>query len=149
MANDDYSFEDAISDAIKQRKEAGEPAMQPNPTQMAELEQLSHAPIPPTKEKLHEAIIAAIRTVYDPELPVNLYDLGLIYDIAVDDKAHADIKMTLTAPGCPVAGEMPGMVEQAVRYVNGVETVKAHLVWEPPWDKSMMSEAAALELGFM
>ena len=146
---DDYSFEDAIKDAIAQREAEGKSAFQPNPTQMAELEALSHQPVPPTKEKMHDAIVAAIRTVFDPELPVNLYDLGLIYDILVNDGNDIHIKMTLTAPGCPVAGEMPRMVERAVRYVHGVKSVKAELVWDPPWHKGMMSEAAQLELGFM
>lgn len=149
MTKDEYSLQDAIADAIRQRESAGELTMQPNPTQMAELERLSHELVPPTREKMHEAIVAALRTVYDPELPVNLYDLGLIYDIVVDEAYNVEIRMTLTAPGCPVAGEMPLMVERAVRFVNGVKNVKAKLVWDPPWDKSMMSEAAQLELGFL
>ncbi|MBM3617209.1 MAG: DUF59 domain-containing protein [Alphaproteobacteria bacterium] len=116
---------------------------------MAELEKLGQQPVPHCREKLHESIVAALRTVYDPELPVNLYDLGLIYDIIIDDAFNVEVRMTLTAPGCPVAGEMPRMVERAVRFVNGVKDVKAVLVWNPPWDKSMMSEEAMLELGFM
>lgn len=149
MSKDDYSLQDAIADAVKQREAAGELVMQPNPTQMAELERLSHEPVPPTREKMHEAIVAALRTVFDPELPVNLYDLGLIYDIIIDNEYNVQINMTLTAPGCPVAGEMPRMVEQAARFVNGTKNVQAKLVWDPPWNKTMMSEAAQLELGFM
>lgn len=149
MMKDDYSFEDAIRDAVKQREAAGELPLQANPTQIAELEKLGQEPRPHCREKMHEAVIRALRTVYDPELPVNLYDLGLIYDILIDEAFNVDIHMTLTAPGCPVAGEMPRMVERAVRFVNGVGTVKARLVWDPPWDKSMMSEEAQLELGFM
>lgn len=149
MMKDDYSFQDAIADAIKQREDAGQSAFQPNPTQMAELEKLGQQPVPHCREKLHESIVAALRTVFDPELPVNLYDLGLIYDIVIDDAFNIEVRMTLTAPGCPVAGEMPRMVERAVRFVNGVKDVKAVLVWDPPWDKSMMSEEAMLELGFM
>lgn len=149
MSKDDYSFQDAIAEAMKQREAAGELLLQPNPTQMAELEKLSHEPVPHCREKLHDNIVAALRTVFDPELPVNLYDLGLIYDIVIDDDYNVEIRMTLTAPGCPVAGEMPRMVEQAVRFVNGTKAVRAKLVWDPPWDKSMMSEAAQLELGFM
>lgn len=148
-SKDDYSLQDAIRDAIAEREAAGQSLLQPNPTQMAELERLSKQPVPATPEKLHEAIIAAIRTVYDPELPVNLYDLGLIYDIIVDERRNVEVRMTLTAPGCPVATQIPLMVEQAVYYVNGVNSVKAALVWDPPWNKSMMSEAAQLELGFM
>ncbi|MCH2547546.1 MAG: DUF59 domain-containing protein [Alphaproteobacteria bacterium] len=148
-AKDEYSLQDAIADAVQQREAAGEMVMQPNPTQMAELERLSHQPVPPTREKLHATIIEALKTVFDPELPVNLYDLGLIYDIILDADNNVEIHMTLTAPGCPVAGEMPRMVEQAARFVNGVNKVSATLVWDPPWDKTMMSEAAQLELGFL
>ena len=146
---EEYSLQDAIKDAIAQREASGEALLQQNPAQIAELQQLSQQPVPVTKEKMHEAIQNAIRTVYDPELPVNLYDLGLIYDIIVDAENNVEIHMTLTAPGCPVATQMPLMVEKAVRYVNGVQHVKAKLVWDPPWDKSMMSEAAQLELGFL
>lgn len=144
----EYTLQDAIADAIRQREAAGEAPLMSNKHSM-ELEALSSLPVAPTKEKMHEAVIAAIRTVYDPELPVNLYDLGLIYDIIVSDDYSVLVKMTLTAPGCPVAGEMPRMVERAVRYVNGIKNVKAELVWNPPWNKSMMSEAAQLELGFL
>lgn len=146
---DDYSLQDAIADAVKQREASGEQVMQTNPDQAEELAELAKHGQPRTKEQMHEAIVAAIRTVYDPELPVNLYDLGLIYGIAIRDGGKVSIQMTLTAPGCPVAGEMPRMVEYAVRFVPGVSEVKAELVWDPPWDKSMMSEAAMLELGFM
>jgi FeS assembly SUF system protein len=99
-----------------------------------------------------ERIIEALRTVYDPELPVNLFDLGLIYKIdlaEVDGGQHVDIDMTLTAPACPVAGEMPGMVQRAVEPVDGVASCKVELVWSPRWDKSKMSEVALLELGLM
>lgn len=145
----DYTFEDAIRDAVKQREEAGQLPLHSNPRQAAELEKLGQEPMPATREKMHEAIVRAIRTVYDPELPVNLYDLGLIYDIVIDEASNVMVLMTLTAPGCPVAGEIPRMVERAVRYVSGVKSVTAKLVWDPPWNKSMMSEEAMLELGFM
>jgi FeS assembly SUF system protein len=98
---------------------------------------------------LYTMIIDAVRTVYDPELPVNLYDLGLIYTIAIDEDNHVDIEMTLTTPGCPVAGEMPGMVASAVEPLPGVRTVDVVLVWDPPWDISRMSEEARLELGLL
>ncbi len=96
---------------------------------------------------LKDQVIAALRTVYDPEMPVDIYELGLIYGLDVDDKGHVDIRMTLTAPNCPVAGTMPGEVEAAVRKVPGVTGVKLELVFDPPWSKDRMSEAARLALG--
>ena len=96
---------------------------------------------------LRDQVIDALRTVYDPEIPVNIYELGLIYDIAIDDSGAVAIEMTLTAPGCPVAGSMPGTVQEAVAAVPGVSKVDVELVWDPPWDQSRMSEAAQLELG--
>lgn len=93
-----------------------------------------------------DAIVAALKTVYDPEIPVDIYELGLIYDVKVEN-GHAHTQMTLTAPGCPVAEIMPGMVEQALLTVDGIDTASAEVVWEPPWDPSKMSEAARLELG--
>lgn len=98
---------------------------------------------------VRERVIETLQTVYDPELPVNLYDLGLIYDIAVDADFNVKIQMTLTAPGCPVAGTLPGQVERRVAETPGVESAKVELVWSPPWDKSRMSEAAMLELGLL
>ncbi|MBZ5603059.1 MAG: SUF system Fe-S cluster assembly protein [Acidobacteriia bacterium] len=99
-------------------------------------------------KELEGAIVYALKTVFDPEIPVNIYDLGLIYGIDVDDAGAAHIKMTLTAPSCPVAGILPGQVEAKVREVPGVTDVKLELVWDPPWDRSMMSDVAKLELGF-
>jgi FeS assembly SUF system protein len=96
---------------------------------------------------LREPILAALRKVYDPEMPVNIYDLGLIYDVAVDDAGRASIRMTLTAPNCPVAGSLPAEVERAVRAVPGVSEVKLELTFDPPWSKARMSEAAKLALG--
>jgi FeS assembly SUF system protein len=96
---------------------------------------------------LREQVIDALRTVYDPEIPVNIYELGLIYDIAISESGEVAIEMTLTAPGCPVAGSMPGTVQEAVAAVPGVSKVAVELVWDPPWDQSRMSEAAQLELG--
>ncbi len=98
---------------------------------------------------LTDAIIAAIRTVYDPEIPLNIYDLGLIYRISTGNHGVVGIDMTLTAPGCPVAGEIMGWVEKAVREVEGVDTVIVNLVFDPPWDQSKMSDAAQLELGLI
>jgi FeS assembly SUF system protein len=98
--------------------------------------------------ELQMAVVDALRGVYDPEIPVNIHELGLIYRCDVAADGNVEIDMTLTAPACPVAGEMPGVVENAVRAVPGVADVKVELVWDPPWDQSMMSEAARLELGF-
>lgn len=102
-----------------------------------------------TDHPLYEQIVEACRTVYDPEIPVNIYELGLIYTIAIDGENAVDIKMSLTAPGCPVAGEMPGWVADAVEPLPGVKQVNVELVWEPPWGMDMMSDEARLELGFM
>lgn len=92
------------------------------------------------------AVIEAVKTVYDPEIPVNLYDLGLIYDLEVFEDGTVKIEMTLTAPACPVAGEMPSMVADAVADVDGVGEVEVRLVWDPPWTKDRMSEEAQLIL---
>ncbi len=99
-------------------------------------------------QALYEEVVLALRTVFDPEIPVNIYDLGLIYRIDVIDRRDIDIDMTLTAPGCPVAGEMVGMTKKAVDAVDGVASVKINLVFDPPWHQSMMSDEAKLELGF-
>ena len=96
-----------------------------------------------------EQIIEEIRKIYDPELPVNIYELGLIYDIKVRDEKYAIIKMTLTTPNCPVADEMPKKVKEAVDAVPGVRNVAVDLVWDPPWDMSRMSDVARLELDMM
>ena len=107
--------------------------------------------IPPssTDHPLHEAVVDACRSVFDPEIPVNIYDLGLVYQIAIDDQNDVRVTMTLTAPGCPVAGEMPGWVADAVSPLPGVRNVDVELTWEPPWGMEMMSDEARLELGFM
>lgn len=97
--------------------------------------------------ELEEKIVEQLRTVYDPEIPVNIYDLGLIYDISVTANKEVVVLMTLTSPACPVAGELPGEVEMAVREIDGVTDVKVILTFSPPWDRSMMSDEAALELG--
>ena len=95
----------------------------------------------------HAAVVAAIKTCYDPEIPVDIYELGLIYDVRVDD-GHARITMTLTSPMCPVAEILPAQVQETVRAAPGVSDAEIDLVWDPPWDPSMMSEAARLQLGF-
>ena len=108
----------------------------------------SGAPDATGGESLDDRIVAALREVYDPEIPVNIYDLGLIYRIDCDDMGVVEIDMTLTAPGCPVAQTFPGTVEAAVQNVEGVAAAEVELVWEPPWTPDCMSEAAKLELGF-
>jgi FeS assembly SUF system protein len=96
---------------------------------------------------LKDQVVAAMRKVYDPEMPVNIYELGLIYAVDVSDEGQAAIRMTLTAPNCPVAGTLPADVERAVRAVPGVSGVKLELTFDPPWSKDRMSEAAKLALG--
>ncbi len=101
------------------------------------------------RKAMTDAVIAALRMVHDPEIPVNIYDLGLIYRIELTPLEHVEIDMTLTAPGCPVAGEMLHWVQKAVSDVEGIATVKVNLVFSPPWNQSKMSEEAKLELGFV
>ena len=96
---------------------------------------------------LHDQVIAALKTVYDPEMPVNIYELGLIYGVSEDAEGRVDIRMTLTAPNCPVAGSLPADVERTVRAVPGVTGVKLELTFDPPWTKDRMSDAAKLALG--
>jgi FeS assembly SUF system protein len=104
----------------------------------------------PTEEELESAVVAALRMVYDPEIPVNIYDLGLIYGLDVDAQNNrVHIQMTLTAPACPVAQTFPETVANAVREIAGVEDVNVELVWDPPWSQERMSEAARLELGML
>ena len=99
-------------------------------------------------DKRIDLIINNLKEVYDPEIPVNVYDLGLIYNVDVDEKNNANIVMTLTAPGCPVVDILVDDITQAAKSVEGIESVNVDLTFEPPWDKSMMSEEARLELGF-
>jgi FeS assembly SUF system protein len=101
------------------------------------------------KKTLEKKIVEALKTVYDPEIPVDIYELGLIYEIKIDDQANVEIEMTLTSPSCPSAEELPGEAEAKVKSVEGVNDVKIKLTFEPPWDKDMMSDEAKLELGFM
>ncbi len=96
---------------------------------------------------LEEQIVDALKTVFDPEIPVNIYELGLIYDLAIEDEGQVKIKMTLTSPGCPVAGSLPGEVQTKVQNVPGVANADVELVWDPAWNPSMMTEAARLQLG--
>lgn len=101
------------------------------------------------KGYLEQKIISVLETVYDPEIPVNIYELGMIYDIKVKDNADIDITMTLTSPACPVAESLPGEVRQKIKDMEETNEVNVKLVWEPPWNKDMMSDEAKLNLGFL
>lgn len=100
-------------------------------------------------DRITDDLIAAFKSVYDPEIPVDIYELGLIYKVDIDDNRKVDIEMTLTAPGCPVAGDMPGWVETAARKVEGVADVEVRLTFEPPWDMTRMSDEARLQLNML
>ncbi|MFT5183287.1 MAG: FeS assembly SUF system protein [Flavobacteriales bacterium] len=102
-----------------------------------------------SKRQLEDQIIEVIKTIYDPEIPVDIFELGLIYDVSVDADMHATIAMTLTSPSCPVAETLPVEVEEKVASLKEIKSAKVEITFEPPWDKSMMSEEAMLELGFM
>ena len=99
-------------------------------------------------ERITTDLIGALKTVYDPEIPVDIYELGLIYKVDLDDDRNLTIDMTLTAPGCPVAGEMPGWVENAARAVEGIQDVEVNMVFDPPWDATRMSEEAQVALNW-
>jgi FeS assembly SUF system protein len=104
---------------------------------------------PNENSEMMEKIIEQVRTCYDPEIPVNVYDLGLIYDIDINKRGKVKIEMTLTSPACPVAGILPGQVQSRVEQVPGVKKAKVELVWDPPWSPQRMSEEAKLELGML
>jgi|SRR3954453_8672479 FeS assembly SUF system protein len=103
----------------------------------------------PSADTLYEAVIDALKDIYDPEIPVNIYDLGLIYDVEITPDHHAKVKMTLTTPHCPVAESMPGEVELRIGAVPGIGDAEVELVWDPPWDPQKMSDEAKLELGML
>ncbi|MFG1403530.1 DUF59 domain-containing protein [Xanthobacter sediminis] len=119
------------------------------PVLYADGEQKAHVDFEPKDLTRLESIVCALRTVNDPEIPVNIYDLGLVYRIDLKADGVVEIDMTLTAPGCPVAGTLTGWVQEAVSAVDGVRDVKMNLVFDPPWDKSRMSEEVQLELGLL
>ena len=123
--------------------EAGAPV---SPAEPATAKGDGSAILPAELERLRDDLIAALKTVFDPEIPVDIYELGLIYRLDVDDDRNIEVDMTLTAPGCPVAGDMPGWVENAVSSVPGVGQVKVKLVFDPPWGMTRMSEEARLAL---
>jgi FeS assembly SUF system protein len=99
--------------------------------------------------KLENKVIEVLKTIYDPEIPVDVFELGLIYEVRIDEDRNVEIEMTLTSPNCPVAESMPKEVEDKVGAIEGVTSSKVHIVFDPPWDKDMMSEEAKLELGFL
>lgn len=101
------------------------------------------------KKALEEKVIATLQSIFDPEIPVDIYQLGLIYEIKINDEMHVDVVMTLTTPNCPVAESLPAEVEEKVSKTDGVNSAKVELVFDPPWDKDMMTEEAKLELGFL
>ena len=111
---------------------------------------MSEAAVDPVDpSELEPRVVSALKTCYDPEIPVDIYELGLIYGVDIDPSGFVDVTMTLTSPGCPVAGSLPGEVEDKVKSVPGVRDARVKLVWEPMWTKDLMSDAAKLTLGFM
>lgn len=116
------------------------------PATAPEVQSAASALTPEELERLSSDIVAALKTVYDPEIPADIYELGLIYKVDIDDDRNVAIEMTLTAPGCPVAGEMPIWVKNAVAAVPGIKDVTVEIVFEPPWDASRMSEEARLAI---
>lgn len=100
-------------------------------------------------ERLREEVVGALQCVYDPEIPINIYELGLIYELDVNNDGFVDVVMTLTSPSCPVAGQMPGMVKSAVEQVAGVQAAEVELTWDPPWSPDRVSEAGKLQLGLI
>ncbi len=121
----------------------------PTPAENASSTPVPTAATPADVDALRVRVVDALRTVYDPEIPVNIYDLGLIYGIDIDAQGAVHLRMTLTSPGCPVAQTFPATVEGAVRAVTGVTGASVELVWEPPWGPDRMTEAAKLQLGML
>ena len=119
--------------------------LESEPSEVGESDPVSENP---GETGLRAAVVAALKTVYDPEIPVDIYELGLIYELEVEAQGAVSIQMTLTSPACPVAGTLPGDVEARVRSVEGITDVVVDLVWDPPWGMERMSEAARLQLGF-
>jgi FeS assembly SUF system protein len=128
-------------DEFLKKMDEGKPAEKP----AAEAE----TPSAPEDRELLDRVIAVLHTIYDPEIPVDIYELGLVYDVHAYTDGKVKVQMTLTTPHCPVAETMPDEVIETIKTLDGVEEVDFDLVWEPPWDPSKMSEAARLELGFM
>ena len=126
--------------------------MASDPESVSRLTEWLHSnpePLPDEDEELRKRIIGTLREIHDPEIPVNIYDLNLIYAIAIDEQRVVDIQMTLTTPGCPVAETFPGLVESRVRDVDGVNDARVALVWDPPWTPDMLGDEVKLELGLL
>lgn len=119
---------------------------QPAPTAVPVTEEDKSALPPAELDRLTDALIAQLKTVYDPEIPVDIYELGLVYKVDVSDERDVVVDMTLTAPGCPVAGDMPGWVQEAIMKIEGIRSCKVELTFDPPWDPSRMSDEAKLQL---
>jgi len=135
-----------MTDPTSPETPAAADALAPDPFKEAWDEPQKSALTQAELNTLTDDLIEALKTVYDPEIPVDIYELGLIYKVDVNDDRDVVVEMTLTAPGCPVAGEMPGWVEDAVKKVEGVKSARANLVFDPPWDSSKMSDEAKLAL---
>ena len=139
-------------DQLKRDFQADSSSPSPRPKNLADQNVIDRALDPtksPQQKSIQEKVIDTIRTVFDPEIPVNIYDLGLIYDIQVSPDNRVHVKMTLTAPGCPVAGSLPVEVERRIENIPEVTSADVELVWDPPWTRERMSEAALLELGML
>ncbi len=134
-----------LSRLFRKRHEDAAPAAAPTTGESPPQE--APAPQPANSRNIEEAVIEVLRTVYDPEIPVNIYELGLVYNIDVDASGKLVVRMTLTSPGCPVAGSLIPEIEGKVRQIPGVTDVVVQLVWDPPWDPGKMSDAAKLQLG--
>jgi FeS assembly SUF system protein len=135
-----------FSRLFRGKKDVAEPGANPPSTKPAPNEEAT--PRIFSADDIEQAVIEVLRTVYDPEIPVNIYELGLVYDVDVDPAGKVVVRMTLTSPGCPVAGSLVPEVEGKIRMIPGATGSKVVLVWDPPWDPSMMTEAAKLQLGF-
>ena len=136
---------------LRQGAPASDPTSAPAPA-AAVTEGADEGPPPaqtPRQRDIQRKVEGALRPIFDPEIPVNIYDLGLIYEVRVDETDAVYVKMTLTAPACPVAGSLPGEVEAKIENIPEVRTAEVELVWDPPWSKDRMTEAAMLDLGFM
>ena len=133
-----------MTEKIRENEERGGTLETPAEAQAAEV--VPSAAPAPEHDQLKDDLVAALKTVFDPEIPVDIYELGLIYRLDVDEDRNIEVDMTLTAPGCPVAGEMPGWVENAVGAVPGVAAVTVNMTFDPPWDQSRMSDEARVAL---
>lgn len=127
---------------------AGPLAISPTPSYVAHVNRTRPGgKLSESQQALEEKVIEQLKTVFDPEIPLNIYELGLIYDIEIDAENRVHIRMTLTAPGCPVAGSLPPQVEATIEAIPQVKSAEVELVWDPPWSRDMLSEAARLQLG--